>query len=102
MALLVLILFIVNTMLGFLLTYQSASTMKSQINDRMLDITNTAASMLDGDTLRDLTPNDKGDPGYETIIRTLREFSQNIELEYIYCIKDEGNKQFTFGISIKF
>ncbi len=98
MALLVLILFIVNTMLGILLTYQSASTMKSQINDRMLDITNTAASMLDGDTLRDLTPNDKGDPGYEAIIRTLREFSQNIELEYIYCIKDEGNKQFTFGI----
>ena len=98
MVLLVTILFAVNFILGALLTYQSASAMKSQIGDRMLDIVNTAASMIDGDVLRDLTPNDKGDHGYETVIRTLREFSQNIELEYIYCIRDEGNKKFTFGL----
>ena len=98
MVLLLLILFIVNTILGVLLTFQSSSAMKSQIKERMLDITNTAASMLDGDILRDLTPDDKGDPGYEATIRTLREFRQNIELEYIYCIRDEGNKQFTFGV----
>ena len=98
MVLLVLVVFIVNTALGILLTYQSASAMKSQINNRMLDITNTAASMLDGDVLRDLSPDDKGSQGYEMTTRILNEFRQNIELEYIYCIRDEGNKQFTFGI----
>ncbi|MBR5090938.1 MAG: hypothetical protein IK093_16040, partial [Ruminiclostridium sp.] len=52
MALLVLILFIVNTILGGMLTYQSYSAMKAQINSRMLDITNSASAMLNGDVLR--------------------------------------------------
>lgn len=98
MALLVAILFIVIAILGGLLTYQSSSAMRSQINARMLDITNTAAAMLDGDVLRDVTPDDRGEPGYEEIIMILREFRQNIELDYIYCIKDAGNKQFTYGL----
>ena len=98
MVLLVFVLFVVNTILGVMLTYQSASAMKSQINARMLDITNTAAAMLDGDVLRDVTPDDRGDTGYETVITTLREFRENIELEYIYCIRDNGNKQFSYGL----
>lgn len=98
MALLVLILFIVNSVLGVLLTYQSASSMRSQINARMLDITNAVAVMLDGDALRDATPDDRGAPGYESIIRTLREIRQSIELEHIYCLKDMGNKQFVYGL----
>ncbi len=98
MALLVLILFIVNTILGVLLTYQSASSMKSQINGRMLDIANTASALLDGDALRTLTPDDKGEPGYEAVMSILREFRQSIDLEYIYCIRDEGNNHFTFGL----
>lgn len=98
MALLVLILFIVNTVLGILLTYQSATAMKSQINSRMLDISNTAASMIDGNALRTVTPDDRGAPEYEQIMSTLREFSENIELEYIYCIRDDGDKHFSFGL----
>lgn len=98
MSLLVVALFIVNSILGVLLTYQSASAMRSQINARMLDIANTAASMLDGDDLKKVTPADMGDPSYETIIRTLREFRQNIELEHIFCIRTNENGQFTYGI----
>ncbi len=98
MALLVLILFIVNAILGGLLTYQSATAMKSQINARMLDISNTAASMMNGEDLRNVTPADKGAPEYEAIIKILREFRQNIELEYIYCIRDAGDKMFEYGL----
>ena len=35
--------------LGFILTRQSRKAMKTLIDERMLDIVNTAAAMLDGD-----------------------------------------------------
>ena len=49
-----------NLLLGMALVRQSRSAMKTQINERMLDIVNTAAAMLDGDVLTDLTAEDLG------------------------------------------
>ena len=40
--------------LGFTLTRQSRSAMKTLIDERMLDTVNTAAAMLDGDVLENL------------------------------------------------
>ena len=45
----------VNVALGASLMRQSRKAMKTQINERMLDIVNTAAAMLDGDVLEKLT-----------------------------------------------
>ena len=98
MVLLVTVLIIINVALGVLLTYQAASSMKTQIKERMLDISNSAASLLDGNILKEVTPEDKGAPGYERIMNTLRSFRENIDLEYIYCINDDGNKHFSFGL----
>ncbi len=50
--------------LGVTLTRQSQSAMKQLIDERMLDIVNTSAAMLNGDDLEKLTPEDVGTPEY--------------------------------------
>lgn len=93
-----LFLVIVNVTLGFFLSYQSNKALTSIIQGRMLDVSNTAADMLDGDELERLTADDKDTEEYRKVIRTLTCFLDNIELEYIYCIKDLGNKNFVFTV----
>lgn len=87
-----------NTILGVLLTQQANASISSSMHARMLDIANTAADMLDGDVLQNITPEDKGSDEYESIMAVLSGFQDNIELSYIYCIRDEGNKNFSFGL----
>ena len=84
--------------LGAALMRQSRMAMKTQINERMLDIVNTAAAMLDGDVLERLRAEDAGTPEYEAVLNTLIRFRDNINLDYIYYVRDEGNKVYTFGI----
>lgn len=91
-------LLLVNVILGFLLIRQSDSAMITLMHTRMLDISNTAASMLDGDVLKTVSPADEGTPGYDAIMRTLTHFQDNIDLQYIYCIRDMGDGTFTFGL----
>ena len=43
-----------NLLLGFVLTRQARNATKTQINERMLDIVNTAAAMLNGDVRKEL------------------------------------------------
>ena len=92
------ILVLINAILGFLLTKQSANSMRTLISERMLDISNTAASMLDGDALISLTAEDKESDAYQEVLSTLTHFQDNIELKYIYCIRDMGNKNFVFTV----
>ena len=88
----------VNAGLGFVLSNQSKTAMKTLIRNRMLDISNTAADMLDGDDLKSLKAEDKGTPPYQKINDTLAFFQNNIELKYIYCIKIVGEKEFAFSV----
>ena len=92
------LLIILNAILGFELARQSARAMRAQISDRMLDIANTAASMLDADALEVIQADDKDTPEYQTTLEILKYFQDSIELEYIYCIRDMGNKNFVFTI----
>lgn len=91
-------LLVANLSLGIVLMKESSDAMRTLLESRMLDISNTAASMIDGDDLRDLTAEDKSTPEYRDILKTLTHFQDNIDLEYIYCIKDNGNKNFTFTV----
>ena len=84
--------------LGAALMLQSRKAMKTQINERMLDIVNSAAAMLDGDVLEKLTAEDKGTPEYQAVLDTLIRFRDNINLDYIYYVRDMGDGTFTFGI----
>ena len=89
---------VVNAFLGFVLTNQSKSAMKTLINYRMLDIANTAADMLNGDDLRNLKAEDKDTARYKKVLDTLSFFRDNIELNYIYCVQVVGEKSFAFSV----
>ena len=88
----------VNLTVGLVLTSISTSSLATLIRMRMLDVSNTAAAMIDGDVLRTVTPADEGTEGYDAIMRTLSNFQDNVSLEYIYCIRDMGDGTFAFGL----
>ena len=93
-----LVLFTVNITLGFFLTKESSLAMKALIQNRMLDISNTAAAMLDGDVLATVQAEDRETAEYQDILKTLTYYQDNIDLKYIYCIRDMGNGEFVFTI----
>jgi len=96
--LVVVFLLVVTVSLGYLLVQQSKSSIIALIQARMLDISNTSAAMIDGDVLKSLTPEDQGTEDYEAVMKTLTYFQENIDLKYIYCIRDMGDGTFTFGL----
>ena len=87
-----------NLALGTVLARQASSFTRTQINERMLGIVKTAAGMLDGDALERLTPEDADTPEYRAVLDVLRVYMDNAGLDYIYCVRMTGDKQFTFGI----
>lgn len=92
------ILILMNAFLGLLLTRQMSKAMQSLIQNRMLDISNTAAAMLDGDALARVQAEDVDSASYQQILKTLTYFQENIELAYIYCVRDMGDNTFVFTI----
>lgn len=98
LVLMIVFLLVVTISLGYLLMRQAKHSIISLMETRMLDISNTAAAMIDGDVLETVTPEDKGTDGYERIMRTLTYFQDNVDLKYIYCIRDMGDGTFTFGL----
>ena len=94
----VVFLLIVTVSLGYLLVSQTKKSIITLMQTRMLDISNTAAAMIDGDALKSVSPADEGTDKYESIMRTLRYFQDNIDLKYIYCVRDMGDGTFAFGL----
>ena len=93
-----LFLLVTNLALGAVLMQQSRNAVRTQIDERMLDVVNTAAAMLDGDVLDRLTAGDAGTPEYQSVLDTLVVFRDNINLAYIYYVREEADGTFTFGI----
>ena len=91
-------LLVTNAALGYALTVQTRSATKHQINERMLDIVNTAAAMLDGDVLDRLRAEDRDTPEYQAVYDMLARFRDNIKLDYIYYVLDMGDRNYVFGI----
>jgi diguanylate cyclase (GGDEF)-like protein len=84
--------------MGFSLLSMSKKALRQQIDQRMLDVANTAAYQLDGDEIGKFTAEDVGSESYEKALDILRSFQNNIRLDYIYCVKAEEVGQFTFII----
>ncbi len=87
-----------NLLLGTVLTGNSTASMKMLIDSRMSDIANSAADMLDGDDLGSLTKEDMGSEKYQRINDTLAVFQNNIDLKYIYCIRETEDGEFVFSV----
>ena len=92
------LLLVTNVLLSLTLMHMSKRALREQMNQRMLDVANTAAYMLNGDELSEMTAEDEGTEPYNRALETLRAFQKNIQLDYIYGIKDMGDGTFTFTI----
>lgn len=92
------LLLVANTFMGYMLMRMSKNALRKQIEQRMLDIANTAAFQLNGDELRTITPEDVGTPEYNRALEILRSFQMNIELDYIYAIRAEDDGRFVFTV----
>ena len=88
----------VNGVLGVLLTTQSKNTLQKHMRERMLDISKSAAALLNGDEIEKLQKEDEETEPYQRALATLRAFQEQVELRYIYGIRDMGGKKFTFTI----
>ena len=76
------LLIVTNVVLGYFLVDNSKATVRSLIDKRMLDISNTAADMIDGDVLERIEKKDKDTPEYRKINDTLAYF-QNSKNYYL-------------------
>ncbi|MBQ7677456.1 MAG: cache domain-containing protein [Lachnospiraceae bacterium] len=97
-AVLMSLLLLVNLGIGFFLAKQARITMKEEVERRMLDVTNLAASMIDGDALESLQAEDKRSQKYQEILRTLGYFRDNVDLKYIYCIRHVDAQHYIFTV----
>ena len=90
-------LIVANVLLGLVLVKQSNGALRKQINWRMLDISSTAAYMIDGDEYEALKGRNEDDEVYRKIYDILFSFQHNIELEFIYGVNkaEDGTYYFT-------
>ena len=91
------LLLVANTVLGIVSFNRSKDTMRALIEKDMLDIVNSAAGSLDGDTLGALTADDVGGPAFKEISRVLLVFQNSTDIQFIYAVKrtEEGTYVFT-------
>ena len=80
--------------------YRSRVAIRRSIQQRMLDIANCAAGSVNGETMKNLTEDQVGSVSYNKIYDTLAVFRDNVELEYVYCIKEAEPGHFIFTIDL--
>ncbi len=72
------LLMITHIAMGVVLVTTSKKALREQIEQRMLDIANTAAYQLNGDEMAKLTANDVGTESYNNALYILRSFQNNM------------------------
>jgi sensor histidine kinase regulating citrate/malate metabolism len=92
------VLFVTNIVLGTVLMRQSTSAFRTLIRNNMLALANTAAELLDGDSLRALTEEDVGSERCNDVLNKLKAFQSNIDIEYIYSVRQVGEDEFVFTV----
>jgi len=95
---LVVVLLGANAFLGHSLATESKRALTEQIQSRMLDLACSAAALLDGDSLAKITAEDKGTPPYDQALNTLRAFQDNVDISYVYCVRQIGPESFVFTV----
>ena len=93
------LLLVFNVVLGALLIQQAKSSIFEMIDERILDISNSAAALIDGAVFEALTEDDiknKTD-AFRQINSILETFQDKIACDYIYTVKQVGD-EFVFVI----
>ena len=99
------VLFISTMLLSGILLNNSMATAKALINERMLDIANCGAAVVNGDDLEVLTADSYDTPEYQSVLNSLVVFRDNINkdhLRYIYCAYQGEDGEFYFSIDPSF
>lgn len=76
--------------------YRSRVGIRKAIQQRMLDIANCAAGSVNGEVMTGFTEETVGSVAYNNVYDTLAVFRDNVELEYVYCIKEDTPGNFIF------
>ena len=80
------------------LVFQARKAIRTATTQRMIDIANCASGSVDGNILKTITAEDEGTDEYKRIYDALAVYRDNVELDYVYGIKDEGDGTFTFTV----
>ncbi len=76
--------------------YRSRVGIRKAIQQRMLDIANCASGSVNGEVMKSFTEDEVGSVAYNNVYDTLAVFRDNVELEYVYCIKEDTPGSFIF------
>lgn len=87
-----------NITMGVVLMVLSKASLREQMSHRVLDIARTAAYQLDGDEMKLLTAEDKGTENYEKAMKVLQSFQNNIQLDYIYSVREKEDGSFSYTV----
>ncbi|MCR5685932.1 MAG: methyl-accepting chemotaxis protein [Lachnospiraceae bacterium] len=92
------LLLVADAAMGIILVGRAKEALLNQINDKILAISNSAATNFDPELLRDYTEEDAGTDKQQQILDALVVFRDHANIEYIYTIKEAGPKEFIFVV----
>lgn len=87
-----------NGLLGVSVYNRSESVLFQQVQTNVKNIAHMAAVELSGDVLRTISVGDEGTESYVQILEELAILRDNMELEYIYTLRQDGNGNFVFVV----
>ena len=70
------------------------------LNEQMLELANTAASMLDGDVLGSVTVESADSPEIKEIVGARNKFKQHNNIVYIYVVRTDENNENRFYFTV--
>ena len=94
---------IVSGVLGTVLSVQSINKMKEMIENKTLEMANTAAGLLNGDNLKNIQASDYNTTEYQDTLKTLRAFrsangDSSGEFAYIYLVRQVSEHEYIYTI----
>ena len=92
------LLLVSDAVMGLVLINRAKNAMLNQINDKILAISDSAASNFDPELLATYTEDDIGTQKQQDILDALVVFRDHANIEYIYTVKAESPKDFVFVV----
>ena len=90
------IILISSILFGTVSVVRSRNAIRKSIQQRMLDIANCAAGSVNGDVLKTIDEHNIKSPEYNDIFSKLTVFRDNVDLEYVYCLREAEDGSFYF------
>lgn len=88
------LLLIASIGISSLIILRLRTSIKEMVSNRMLNIANTAAAVVDAEKVKSFIDNpDKEGNDYKAVYETLDDFKANIQFKYIYIVKYAGVDQ---------